>query len=95
MNWPRTSLKRFTDRMQDRDTINLIDLLRQWRTLLAKKAKSVVSRPRRPRKRIPQGAGITNALEDRRRPCRGQRTKTRRWTTRRRTTSTIWGAAQT
>jgi hypothetical protein len=37
VNWPRTNLKRFADRMRDRETIDLIDLPRQWRTWLAKK----------------------------------------------------------
>ena len=38
MNWPRMSLKRFTDRMQDRETIDLINLPRQSKMQLAKKA---------------------------------------------------------
>ena len=37
INWPRTSLERFADRMRDRETINLLNLPRQWRTWLAKK----------------------------------------------------------
>ena len=37
VTWPTTSLKRFTDRMQDRETIELIYLPRQWKTWLAKK----------------------------------------------------------
>ena len=38
INWPTTSLKRFPNRIQDRKTIDLIDLPRQWKTWLAKKA---------------------------------------------------------
>ena len=37
INWPTTSLKRFADRMRDREKIDLIDLPQKWKTWLARK----------------------------------------------------------
>ena len=38
INWPTTSLKRFEERIRNRERINLIDLPQNWKMWLARKA---------------------------------------------------------